>query len=304
MNRLPVIGTKYTLFKHGHVMLLDVMPSHINQNDPLGAERKILDAARTSTNLDTITKKFSSSEPIKYDYDRDAKLIQYLMKHDHGSPFDQIQIQLHLRLPMFVFGHLIRYRTASFNVESGRYAKYKKEFYVPEKDRLLKQSKINKQASSDEIIDAEGIELFNSNLDLANASYENFELLVDKYGLSREMARITNSQNLFVSCVMSINLRNILNIIKQRTHPTAQYETRMYAFAMYNLVEKIAPITLKTFMDTKVFKIDVNPEDLILENDKYVIRCDLVKEGINEVNNLKADFKLYTSQLIDETINQ
>lgn len=288
MQKLSVIGAKCSLFNHGHVILLDAMPSHIDPKDPLGAERKILDAARTSTNLDTITKKNKNTQVV-YDEKRDVKLLQYLMKHEHWTPFEQIQFQLHMRLPMFVFGHLIRYRTGSWNVESARYTKYEPEFYIPQKERLCIQNQINKQGSSDAIIDQNGIGLFYHNIELVQNIYDNYEDLVEEHKLSKEIARITNPQNMFISCVLSMNLRNILHLIRQRTHPSAQYETRQYAFAIYNLIEKVAPITVGTFLDSQVFNLNINPDDLE-DSVYYCIECDSLKEQVSQINKLKQDF--------------
>lgn len=290
---IPVIGAKCRVLNHGHVILMDAMPSYINPNDPLGAERKILDAARTSTNLDSVTKKNKGTftEEIKYDYDRDAKLLRYLMKHQHWSPFEQIQLQFHLRLPMFVRSQYIRYRTGAYNEESRRYSLPTPQFYIPEKDKLLLQSTINKQASSNEIISDEAVKLFYDTLNKSEEIYYTSELLAKEYGLSRETARLPHPQNMFTSLVVSMNLRNVLNVIAQRTHSTAQYEARVYAFAIYNLVKQIAPITLETFLNTHMFNISSPVDTFTIKDNEYVIACDLIKDQITEANKLKEDFK-------------
>lgn len=290
---LPVVGAKCRVLNHGHVILTDAMPSHINPNDPLGAERKILDAARTSTNLDSVTKKNKGTftEAIKYDYERDAKLLRYLMKHQHWSPFEQIQLQFHLRLPMFVRSQYIRYRTGAYNEESRRYSLPVPQFYIPEKDKLLLQSTTNKQASSNQIISDEAVKLFYDTLGKSEEIYHTSELLAKEHGLSRETARLPHPQNMFTSLVVSMNLRNVLNVIAQRTHSTAQYEARVYAFAIYNLVKQIAPITVETFLNTHMFNISAPVDTYNLKGNEYVIACDLVKDQITEANKLKEDFK-------------
>jgi len=304
---IPVIGAKCSVLNHGHVILTDAMPSYIDPTDPLGAERKILDAARTSTNLDSVTKKNKGilNGPIKYDYDRDVKLLKYLMKHQHWSPFEQIQLQFHLRLPMFVRSQYIRYRTGAYNEESRRYSLPTPQFYVPEKNKLLLQSTTNKQASSNEIINDEGIKLFYDTLAKSEEIYQTSEMLTKEYGLSRETARLPHPQNMFTSLVLSMNLRNVLNVIAQRTHSTAQYEARVYAFAIYNLVKQIAPITLETFLNTHMFNIsapidaytevnNLDDKQDTINNKKYIIAHEIIKDQIIEIEKLKEDFKSMT----------
>lgn len=290
---LPVIGAKCKVLDHGHVILTHAMPGFFNPKDPLGAERMILDAARTSTNLDTMSKKNNGVE-VKYDYDRDVKLLKYLMLHKHWSPFEQIQIQFHFNLPIFVNNQLKRYRTAAINEQSFRYSMPSKpKVYVPDRSRLCAQSKTNKQASSNEIIADEGVELFYNTIKKSLEIYDDYETSVKEYGLSREIARITNPQNIYINLVYSMNLRNILNLIGQRTHSTAQHEIRVYAFAIYNLVKQIAPITLETYLETDLFSTNIPASSLTTNesNNSYQIDCNLVKEQVNEINALKRDFE-------------
>lgn len=298
MNRSAIIGAKCKIFKHGHVILSDVMPSYTHKNDPLGHERSIIDAARTSTNLDSITTKKNSD--TSFDVNKDVRLLKYLMKHEHWSPFEQIQLKFHLRLPLFVLNQYIRYRTGSYNVESGRYVVLADEFYEPDEFRYFTQNDKNKQGSSNKIIHSDGIKLFKKNLSTSQEIYHINKKLVDDYTLARELARITNPQNIYTSCLMSINLRNALNLIKQRTHHTAQYESRMYAFAIHALVSKIAPITTKEFLNTHVFSLRI-PAEKVTEKTCNGLIFDIdnsIKNQFDEIKSLQNDFKIYTPEII------
>ena len=111
--------------------------------DYLGGDERIVQAARVSYGSGTKT------------YRQDRGLIHYLIKNWHTSPFEQVVLTFHTKMPIFVARQWVRHRTARLNEISGRYSVMKDEFYVPEPENIRPQSANNKQGRSDERFDPE-----------------------------------------------------------------------------------------------------------------------------------------------------
>ena len=131
-NKIKYLGNS------GFVKLVDCMPRVIpNSSVRLMCDHAIVQAARVSLN-----------DGIKT-YEKDAKLIDFLVKHKHTSPFEMVKFKFHIKCPIFVQRQWIRHRTANVNEISGRYSVLNPEFYIPEK--IYDQGKMNKQMSGNEI---------------------------------------------------------------------------------------------------------------------------------------------------------
>ena len=126
----PVIN----VLDNGFVRLVDCMPSRIPDGEQ-SADYAIAEAARCSYKRGTKTIR------------DDKMLIRYLMRHDHTSPLEMIELKFHIKLPIFVARQWIRHRTASVNEMSGRYSEMPEEFYIPQVDNLRTQSTTNTQGS-------------------------------------------------------------------------------------------------------------------------------------------------------------
>src|SRR5690606_23835672 len=118
---------------HGFVRLVDYM----------GSDDRIVQAARVSYGDGTKTVR------------EDKALIDYLLRHKHTSPFEQVVLTFHLKMPIFVARQHIRHRTARLNEISGRYSVMRDEFYLPAPDTVRYQSKDNKQGRSAEEVPGE-----------------------------------------------------------------------------------------------------------------------------------------------------
>ena len=109
--------------------------------DWMGSDQRIVQSARVSYGDGTKTVR------------EDKGLIDYLMRHAHTSPFEQVNFTFHAKMPIFVARQTVRHRTAKLNEISGRYSVLKDEFYEPDVSRMVKQSKDNKQGSSQELLE-------------------------------------------------------------------------------------------------------------------------------------------------------
>lgn len=210
----------------GFIRLIDVM----------GSDKRIVESARVS---------FDNSK--NDDFEKNKKLIDYLWRNEHTSPFETVSFQFHIKAPIFVFRQLQRYRTAKINEISGRYVKFNPEFYIPEQDRILKQSKNNKQGSSNEQLPNELKNYYFSKLD--SILYESVALYnkMINHGMAKELARIHLPLNLYSEMYWKIDLRNLFHVIQQRTDSHAQFEIQQYAFAILDMIKEYVPIATEVF---------------------------------------------------------
>jgi thymidylate synthase (FAD) len=240
---------------HGFVYLIDHM----------GSDQAICDAARVSYGKGTKSVR------------QNEGLIRYLIRHFHTSPVEQVEVKFAIKLPIFVMRQLIRTRTANCNEYSGRYSEMSNEFYIPDDSVIQAQSTNNKQGRSEDSISPmskQGVRwLFKSLYETVYDGYQtllgskepekfiNKEPLYDAYndpdplldedfpGLARELSRSVLSVGNYTECYFKIDLSNLLKMLKLRMDSHAQYEIRVYADAMYKLIQPLFPITCKAAED-------------------------------------------------------
>jgi thymidylate synthase (FAD) len=204
--------------------------------DYLGSDARIVQAARVSYGPGTKTLR------------EDKVLIDYLLRHQHTSPFEQVVITLHAKMPIFVARQWVRHRTARLNEISGRYSEMKDEFYLPETGRVQPQDTVNRQGSREDLevpaeVREKAIELIKRDQGNAYASYR--EMLDD--GISRELARINLPLNLYTEWYWQIDLSNMFRFLKLRMDWHAQWEIRRYADALAMIVKAVAPMAYEAF---------------------------------------------------------
>lgn len=172
----------------------------------------------------------------------DEKLIRFLAKNGHMSPFEHAVFKFYIKCPIFVAREWQRHRTFSYNERSGRYKEFEPEFYVPEQARV--QDPNNKQSS---IVPAKELAYLHQGtawtLDAAyNHSYEVYEKLLG-YGVAREMARMVLPLSLYTEFIVTGNFRNWMHFLELRDSPDAQYEIRVYAQAISDILKEKMPIS-------------------------------------------------------------
>jgi thymidylate synthase (FAD) len=234
---------KNTVLKNGFVKLIDCMPSVIpNEADKLKCDYAVVQAARVSY-----------AQGLK-DFETDSKLINYLFKHKHTSPFEMVKFKFHIKAPIFIARQWFRHRMGNYNEISARYSPLKDELYIPEK--VSSQSKINKQLSAnDNLLENERVNnLFNNYMSDSIQQFKNYNDLID-VGVSREIARIGLPLNTFTEFYFCIDLHNLLNFIKLRNSENAQYEIKEYASAIQDIVTELCPITMKAFNEHKTITL-------------------------------------------------
>ncbi len=237
MNRttLPqldkILGKEFPCLDHGFVRLIDYM----------GSDEAIVQSARVSYGKGT------------KQVTQDRSLIRYLMRHQHTSPFEMVEFKFHCKLPIFVARQWIRHRTASVNEYSLRYSEAVNQFYIPEPEVIRLQSKINKQGRSAEMVPTElqqeVLSILKKHIQKAWEDYEELE----QADLARELARIHLPVSLYTEWYWKLNLHNLLHFLKLRLDPTAQYEIRVYAEVIAEIVKTAVPLTWEAFEDYSLY---------------------------------------------------
>ena len=224
---------------HGFVRLIDYM----------GDDSAIVQAARVSYGKGT--KQIS----------QDRGLINYLMRHRHTTPFEMCDIKLHIKLPIFIARQWIRHRTASINEYSGRYSILANDFYLPEPENLASQSKINKQGRDEGSVNAEvaaevlrilendAKSCYNHYVEIMNEDENGQVLDESKTGITRELARMNLTLNHYTEWYWKINLHNLLHFLSLRADSHAQYEIRVYADVILDIVKAWVPYTYDAFIE-------------------------------------------------------
>lgn len=206
--------------------------------DYMGSDDRIVQSARVS--YGSGTKSFR----------QDRGLINYLLRNDHTSPFEQVQLTFHTKMPIFVARQWVRHRTARLNEISGRYSVMKDEFYVPDPAQMRGQSSDNKQARSEEQVEGASEMLAEMAADQAQV-YAHYEQMIEK-GLAREIARNNLPLSLYTEWYWQIDLHNLFHFLRLRLDAHAQYEIRVYAEAMARCAAAVAPLAYEAFVEHKL----------------------------------------------------
>lgn len=243
--------TTTKVLDHGFVHLLDAMPHWLRPTGLLGwpADSRVVQAARVSTShlpADVLISLGLEAELEKRTPEQDAKLIDYLLKNAHTSPFEKVRFEFIVKLPIFIARQWIRHRMGSFNEQSARYSKLPCEFYVPELRRMQAQSASNKQASGEQLPASYQLDCLEEIKGISQEAYYSYERMLSR-GLARELARMVLPTNYYTEWFWTVDLHNLMHFLKLRLHPHAQYEIRVYAEAILAMVERVAPVSIEAF---------------------------------------------------------
>jgi len=236
-----LLFTPVPLLDHGFVRVIDYM----------GDDAAIVQAARVSYGRGT--KKVSE----------DGGLIRYLIRHRHSTPFEMCEIKFHVKLPIFVARQWIRHRTANVNEYSARYSILDREFYIPEPEHLAAQSSANRQGRGEVLEGAEAAHVLDLLRDDASRNYDHYALMLnedadgapmdpDRQGLARELARMNLSLNFYTQWYWKTDLHNLLHFLSLRADAHAQFEIRVYADAMIEMLKVWVPATYQAFLDYRL----------------------------------------------------
>ena len=210
----------------------------------MGSDLSVVNAARVSFG--------SKRDELN---EKDIKLINYLMQHNHTSPFEHCTITMRFTVPLFIRSQHHRHRTWAYNEISRRYTSVDMQFYQPKEFRT--QHKSNRQASEDKLINP--LVSFRDAYQVGHSGYaarlvENhhatsmtlYQSLLDS-GVCREQARGVLPQNLYTQYYGTANLHNLLKFVSLRSHDGAQWEIQRVAQACLAIAREHFPESIKAY---------------------------------------------------------
>jgi thymidylate synthase (FAD) len=209
---------------HGFVRLVDSM----------GSDLSIARAARVS---------YDAAWRAGEDQGSDRRLINYLWKNRHTTPFEAVTLTFEVKAPIFVFRQWHRHRTFSYNELSARYRELPEEIYMPD---FRAQSKDNKQGSDGAIGEDEAAVLRDTFRDSYRTAFDAYRAAL-QHGVAREIARSVLPVATYSHMFCTVNLLNLLKFLTLRCDAHAQYEIRVYAEAMRDLIRPIVPVTVEAW---------------------------------------------------------
>ena len=209
---------------------IDVLdPGFVRLVDSMGSDLSVARAARVS---------YDAAWRAGEDQGSDGKLLRYLWKNKHTTPFEAVVFTFEIKAPIFVLRQWHRHRTWSYNELSARYRELPEEFYVPKPEHVGTQSKDNKQVR--DMVDTQDM-LVPSMIDAScRAACEAYRTLLD-HNVPREIARSVLPVATYSHMFATVDLLNLLKFLTLRCDAHAQYEIRVYADAMRELARPIVP---------------------------------------------------------------
>lgn len=215
--------------------------------DSMGDDKRIVEAAR-----------ISYKSPSKGD-DQDKKLLAYLWKNKHTSPFEMVKLTLNIKMPIFVMRQYVRHRMQNLNEVSARYTELPNEFYIPTNWRP--QDTKNKQGSTDvgewnpvvarknHCGHVEGCIAGDASFILKShceESYRIYKSMLDA-GIAREMARMVLPVNIYTEIYACWDLKNLFHFISLREDSHAQAEIQVYGKAIKQICQELFPWTVEAY---------------------------------------------------------
>lgn len=219
-----LIGKRFPVLDKGFVELQDMM----------GDDLAIVNAARVSF--------LGESKGTE----QDKKLLFYLMRHLHTSPFEMAEFKYRIRAPLVVWWQWSRHRVWSYNAQSGRYTPFEEDdFYVPGVWR--RQAKSNKQASEGQVETEENERLTTLLLDHYDRAFALYKAALDA-GVAKEQARLfLPGFSVYYTWVCKVDAHNLMHFLRLRMADDAQWEIREYANVLFQIFKQALPWTAEAF---------------------------------------------------------
>jgi thymidylate synthase (FAD) len=207
---------------------------HVDYVDHMGDDLRVANVARVSFNN------------WKDEFDnKDKRLINYLLEHEHTSPFRHCYVSYRVKAPIFVLRQWGKHQVGcAWNELSMRYVHVPEvELWQPSQWR--KQAKNSKQGSSDEPFSLqEEADLDQAVFEVARAAVVEYNRMVEQ-GVAREQARTILPQSLYTTVIWTASLQAVLHFLALRLDSHAQKEIRDYAEAVRDLTKPLFPATFE-----------------------------------------------------------
>lgn len=214
--------SRISVLDHGLVELIDHM----------GGDLRIVNAAQASFD--------KTSETYEH---REERILNSLIREEHGVPLEHVAFTFRLRLPLFLAAQFKKHRMSSWSEQSGRYDELEPLFYVPAEESVRVQ--VGKPMEYRfEQADPHVANLFRHNLCWANeVAWDMYQRALSR-GVAKEQARLSLPVNTYTNVVWTMNLRALFTFLRLRLDSHAQREAQVYALAMESLAREVAPDAL------------------------------------------------------------
>jgi thymidylate synthase (FAD) len=207
-----------------------------------GDDLSVVNAARVSFESESQALGYTGIDDkpmVPVIHDRDRKLIKYLADHEHFSPFNHAFVTFRCTAPLFVMGQLKKHEYMPWNEISRRYINSKPEFYTPD---VWRGKATDKKQGSEGVIE-------NINISAALMIAENmYKSLLDR-NVCEEQARMVLPQAMLSSWIWSGSIKAVSKMCKLRCASDTQYESRVVANKISDIMEELYPVSWDALMD-------------------------------------------------------
>ena len=279
------INQEFTVLPpNGYVLPVDVM----------GGDEAVVEAARASYGRSYAQEAAAAGKKIPKN---PRRLLRYLMRKGHWSPFEMTEIKFEVQAPLAVARQWFRHRAGHFNEISARYTTLEDIQYYPPIERMVENSSLNKQGSGERLEDDF---VFRRRLDISiRTSSDEYRSLVE-CGLSKEVARMAMPVAQFTRWVWKVDGRNLLGFLAQRCDPHAQYEIRVYADAILKILEEWMPLTYEAFKDYSMDAVKLTGPELRVIHRMNSFQPGFWNEGfIRDSVKSTPDVEMYPGEITD-----
>lgn len=216
---------------------IKVLEGYVRLEHSSGSDLTVVNAARAS---------FNKNKDVLDE--GDVKLIDFLVREKHSSPFEMIDLTFRVKAPKPVVCEWQRHRLSSFNEQSGRYVVFEPEFFIPCGDAIRTQTGKPGHYTFRPIADQtarESIEYIMR--ECYDFAYQRYLDLMD-LGLAKEVARNVLPFGFYSTFYYKANLRSLFNFLSLRNDDRALLEIQEYAKVIEQFVEQVAPVSYRSFV--------------------------------------------------------
>jgi thymidylate synthase (FAD) len=162
---------------------------------------------------------------------------------------------------IFVARQVVRHRTVSINEQSARYSELSADLYIPDADRVQGQDTKNKQGSKGELPEQVRLDFIEALLAIEATGKEVYGEYLEK-GVAKELARIHLPVGVYTNWVWKMDLHNLFHFLGLRLDSHAQYEVRVYAEAIYEVLKDAYPMCCVAFEEFKLYATTFSRSDM------------------------------------------
>jgi thymidylate synthase (FAD) len=185
------------------------------------------------------------------DRNRVKKLIAFLKREEHNSPFEHVVFTFRITAPIFVIREVFRHRSSAYNEQSGRYTEFEPVFYLPSEERPMIQEGKAGAYRFNKAEEWKAKLVRGVIVSVSNAAWAGYKYMIDELGVAKEVARMILPVNLMSTYYVTISARNLMHFLDLRTSEQALFEIREVADKMEEIFAKELPFTYDAYQSKK-----------------------------------------------------